>query len=108
MSQSALSAPAFVVAALEGNIVGGTLVEDELLVMERWTVRGPPLAGCTVGGILARFGISVLRRRTPGGDEQRMPPPDTPLQSGDVVLLQGSCEALAALRAAESATRPRP
>ena len=40
MSQSAISAPAFATAALDRAIVNSFMVNDALIVMQRWIVRG--------------------------------------------------------------------
>src|SRR6185436_21067444 len=39
MSQAALSAPTFAMAAIDASIANTFVVHDELVVMQRWTVR---------------------------------------------------------------------
>ena len=100
MSQSAISAPAFVMAALEGTVVNSMVVDDQLVVMERWPVRaGDRLCGRTVADVLAADSVHIIRRRPAGAAAQLMPAPGVTLCSGDDLLVQGTSEALAALRA---------
>ncbi|MCC6677725.1 MAG: potassium channel protein [Phycisphaerales bacterium] len=101
MSQSAISAPAFATAAIEPSIVSGTVVDDRLVVMQRWTLReGDGLAGRTVGEVLAerRVGVVELRAAGAAGAAALFPPPQTRLAAGDAVLVQGPYETLASLR----------
>lgn len=101
MSQSAISAPAFATAAIEPSIVSGTVVDDRLVVMQRWTLReGDGLAGRTVGDVLAQRRIGVVEHRAggEGAAVELFPPPQARLSAGDAVLLQGPYETLAALR----------
>jgi len=99
MSQSAISAPAFVMAALEGSIVGSLVVDDQLVIMQRWQVRRDgPLCGRTVGEIIQEYGVGVIERRTEGEPARLMPPPDTRLGEGDRLLVQGTFEVLNDLR----------
>lgn len=100
MSQSAISAPAFATAAIEPSIVSGTVVDDRLVVMQRWTLReGDGLAGRTVGEVLAERRIGVVEHRAREAAAALFPPPQTRLAAGDAVLVQGAYETLAALRA---------
>ncbi len=99
MSQSAISAPAFVTAALQEGIVASQLIGDTLVVMQEWHVNpGGPLADKSVGAVMTEYGVSVLAQRR-GGERRLVPPPDLLLAPGDELLVQGPFEALAALRA---------
>lgn len=99
MSQSAISAPAFVTAALEGPIVSSLVVGENLLVVERWTVqRGSALCDATVAALLRDYGLHVIERRPRDGAPQLMPPPDCRLVEGDVALVQGLWAKLRELR----------
>jgi len=98
MSQSAMSAPAFAMSALDAAIVSSTVVGDELVVMRRWRVepRGP-FDGRTVGQVMSAHGCAIAELRR-GGDSPRLfPPPDTALAVGDDVLVQGRMESIRAL-----------
>jgi len=98
MSQSALSAPAFVTAALEGAIVSSLLVNDELVLTQRWQVGDDsPLCGQTVGAVMSRYGVGITDRRPRDGQPRILPPPDTQLAAGDELLLQGTLLALEGL-----------
>lgn len=99
MSQSALSAPAFVLAAIEASIVSSQVIDDQLVVMERWTVAaGGPLSGKTVGEVMAAHGVALVERRPAGGSARLFPPPAMRLEAGDELLVQGPFEVLTLLR----------
>lgn len=99
MSQSAISAPAFVTAALERSIVSSLVLDDELVVMQRWNVlRGGPLCDKTIADVMATYGVSVVRRRPAGGPPQLIPSSDTHLVDGDELLVQGTFDVLTRLR----------
>jgi voltage-gated potassium channel len=106
MSQSALSAPAFVTAALDGFIVNSLLIGDQLVVIERCRVEsGGPLCGKTVADVMVAYGVAVLERRPRGAEPRFVPPPGTSLQADDVLLVQGTFQALSELRAKLSGSR---
>jgi Trk K+ transport system NAD-binding subunit len=99
MSQSAISAPAFAASAIEESIVGSTIVDDRLIVMQIWHVRdGGPLCHLTVGDVLAHYGFSVVRHRPADGEAKLFPPPATRLTRGDELLVQGPFETLIELK----------
>jgi len=101
MSQSAMSAPAFATAAIDPSILTSFLVDDRLIVMQRWVVHaGGPLCGRTVGAIMQEHGFGVLERQPARGALQVIPPPDTVLQADDRLVVQGPYEALTGLRRA--------
>ena len=109
MSQSALSAPAFVTAALDGAIVNSLVIGDQLVVVERWKIGvGSPLLGKTVADAMTECGITVVQRRTVDGAPRLMPPLDTRLTQGDEVLVQGTFEVLANLRKRMAGTASEP
>ncbi len=94
MSQSAMSAPAFATAAIDGSIVNSFVVGDQLVVMQHWTVRdGGPLCGMAVGDVTARYGFGIVERKA-GGASQLFPTADTRLAAGDRLIVQGPFDAL--------------
>lgn len=99
MSQSAISAPTFVMAAVEESIVSSMVVGDELVVMQRWYVQAEgPLGSKTIAEVMSEYGVNVVERQPWGGGSVLFPPPDTMLQGGDELLVQGKFETLSALR----------
>lgn len=100
MSQSAISAPAFAVAAIESSIVGSFIVGDQLIVMQRWEVReGGRLANKSVGQVIGDHGISVIEHRPGGRSPARLfPPPATMLNPGDELLIQAPFHTIDTLR----------
>jgi Trk K+ transport system NAD-binding subunit len=115
LSQSALAAPAFAMSALDPSIVSSFLVHDRLVVMHRWTVQSDgPLFGKTIGEVMADMGCAVVELRSGTAAARLFPPPDTELQPGDELLVQGPFETLSGLRARmgllgrESVVLPRP
>jgi Trk K+ transport system NAD-binding subunit len=94
MSQSAMSAPAFATAAIDGSIVNSFVVGDQLVVMQHWTVRNDgPLCGLSVGDVTGRYGFGIVERRA-GGVSRLFPTAETRLAAGDRVIVQGAFEAL--------------
>ena len=99
MSQSAMSAPAFAMAAVDPSIVNSFVVGEELIVLQRWTVSsGGPLAGATVGQVMAKLGCGVAEVCRGDAPPQLFPAPDTALRAGDQLLVQGPLKALNAVR----------
>lgn len=99
MSQSAISAPAFVMAAVESSIVSSMVVGGELVVMQRWYVQAEgPLSDRTIGEVMTEFGVNVVERQPWGGGSDLFPPPDTKLHSGDELLVQGKFDTLSEMR----------
>lgn len=99
MSQSAISAPTFVMAAVDSSIVGSVTVGDRLIVLQRWIVReSGPLCGKSIARVMRDWNVGVLERRPEGGEPQLMPPPNTRLLEGDELLVQGRYETLNELR----------
>lgn len=108
MSQSAISAPAFAMAAVDGSIVSSTIVHDQLVVTQRWHVRPDgPLCTKTVGDVMQEFGVGIVSRRSGADGALLMPPPGTRLVAGDELLVQGTFEVLSKLRAREDVTGRR-
>lgn len=103
MSQSAISAPLFAITALGHDILHPVLLNDQLVIMQRWVVReSGPLHGRTVGSILHDLGFSVVEFQRPNGEHKLFPPPDVELRAGDQLLVQGAYEAMMALHASAS------
>lgn len=110
MSQSAISAPAFAVAAIESSIVGSFVVGEQLVVMQNWEVwESGRLAFRTVGQVMSGHGICIIERRPAGsaGSPQLFPPPDTQLQPGDMLLIQAPYEKIQSLRVQKDAAPVR-
>lgn len=94
-SASSIAAPAFATAALERTIEGSLVVDDEIIVTQRWTVRkGDELDGRTVGELAEARSIGVLERSTPAGDRRFFPGPSTKLTAGDELVVQGTLATL--------------
>lgn len=107
MSQAALSAPTFGMAAVEPSIVSSIVVNDELVVMQRWEVQeGGPLCGKTVAQVLTEKGFTVVSREPQRGAAQLFPPPDAMLAAGDHLLVQGPYERLRELKRREKDGAP--
>lgn len=99
MSQSSISAPAFALAAVEPAVVNSFVVNDELIVIQRWNVQTDgPLVSLTCEQILRQHGCAVVEYRRLGGTPLLFPDPQTRLECGDEVLLQGRYETLLRLR----------
>ncbi len=93
MSQTAMSAPAFALAAVNPSIVGGFVVGDRLIVMKRWVVRhGGPFEGKSVGQVMKQLASSVVELHASGAAPVLFPDPNTVLQPGDRLLVQGPYE----------------
>jgi voltage-gated potassium channel len=99
MSQAALSAPTFAMAAIDASISNTFVVDDELVVMQLWTVTGDgPLAGKTVGDVLRELRFVTVKWQSAAGKAMLHPPPEQALAAGDSLMVQGSFEALLVLR----------
>lgn len=99
MSQAAMSAPAFAAAAIEPDIVNSFVVDDYLVILQKWRVRtGDFLEGRTVAEIATQHPISIVERKAHGEDGRLFPTPDTKVAVGDELLIQGRYEVLHELR----------
>lgn len=75
------------------------MVDDELIVVQRWFVRKDGLlCGSTVADVMVEFGFGVAERRPKDGSPRLFPPPDTRLVEGDEILVQGPFKDLQALK----------
>lgn len=110
MSQSAISAPSFTMAAVDKSIAYSFAVDDELVVMKNWCVcEGGPMCGRTVGEVMTEYGVGVVRRKTADGS-RLFPGPETRLGAGDELLVEGAFRSLLDLdrpAAAKSGGAPR-
>ena len=96
MSQSAISAPGFALAALDPALTHSYMLDDQLIVTRRTAVAaGGPLAGMTVGEVLAKHGFAVVRHCPSGERAALFPKPDVRLNVGDEVMVQGPFDGLA-------------
>ncbi len=99
MSESAISAPAFVMAAVDDTIVNSLVLNGELVVMQRWFVHeGGPLCGKSVARVMRDWNVGVVERTPRGGQPLLMPLPNTRLVEGDELLVQGTYQVLNQLR----------
>jgi len=106
MSQAALSAPTFAMAAVDGSIRSTQVIDNRLVVMQQWIVRSDgPLCGKTVAQVLADLSFSIVERRSSDGRTQLFPGPDVRLVSGDELIVQGAYDALVAHQSKERAAR---
>ncbi len=97
MSQSAISAPSFTMAAVDRSIEYSFAIDDRLVVMQRWQVcNGGPMCGRKVGDLMTEHGIGVVRRKSKDGS-RLFPGPETVLEPGDELLVEGEYTALTAL-----------
>lgn len=95
MSQSAMAAPAFATAAIDRANLNSMVVSDRLVVMQSWQVGpGGPLAGKTIGELMSAHGIGIVEHRRAAGEARLFPSPETVLQAGDRLLVQGAIERL--------------
>ena len=95
MSAASLAAPAFAVAALERDIVSSSVVDDTLVVTRRWTAtKGAPITGRTVADLMRDYGIGIVERKAKGGASRLFPPPETRIDEGDVLLVQGAFDVI--------------
>lgn len=110
MSQAAISAPTFAMAAIEPSVVSTLVVGDRLLVTQRWIARhGGPLSHKSVGELLEKHQFSVVELRRASA-VQLFPPPHTKIEVGDELVVQGTFEALQELTRNGTLTEwpPRP
>lgn len=99
MSESAISAPRFAMAAIDPSIVNSMVVEDRLVVMQRWKVeQDGPLCGRTIADVMSEYAFGVVERVPASGARRLFPLPNTRLEPGDEVLVQGTFQALTQLR----------
>jgi len=98
MSQSALSAPAFTVAALDPSIVN-SFVHDGCLVVARRVDVSETLELChkTIAEVMQSHHVGVLEHRRGSAPCQLYPEPSVALEPGDQVLLQGRFQDVEAL-----------
>lgn len=106
MSQSAISAPSFTMAAVDRSIEYSFAIDDQLVVMQRWRVcNGGPMCGRKVGEVMTEFGIGVVRRQSAEGS-RLFPGPETVLEDGDELLVEGEFTSLTALGQRLAGARP--
>jgi Trk K+ transport system NAD-binding subunit len=105
MSQAALSAPTFATSAVAPSIVGSFVVGNRLVVMQRWLVRQDgPLCGLTVGDVMRSRQIGVVEHTSPHCQATLYPSPETRLEPGDGLILQGPLQVLTELWRQNTAT----
>jgi len=106
MSQSAMSAPAFTMAAIDSSIVNSFAVGGRLVIMRRWTVLDDgPLCGRTVGQLMTDMNCCVAEIRSGAAPPTLFPPPEMELCAGDELLIQGPFETLSKLQSPSNERR---
>jgi voltage-gated potassium channel len=99
MSQSAISAPAFAMAAIDPSIINSFVVGNQLVVMQRWTVKsGGPMHDRTIAEVMHELGCSVVELGRGSDGSKLFPSPTIKLVAGDELVLQGPYENVARLR----------
>ena len=99
MSQAALSAPTFAMAAMDASIANTFAVDDELIVMQRWVIRpDSPLHGRSVADLLNDYQFCTVRQQRASGVVRLFPPANVLFEAGDELVVQGSFAALVELR----------
>lgn len=107
MSQSAISAPAFATAAIDKSIVNSFVIDNRLIVMQRWAVQHDgPLCGKTIADLMSELNVGVVERRVAGGEPVLFPAPDTRIGENDQLLVQGRFEVLAELKRSSAEAQP--
>ena len=98
MSPSALSAPTFATSAIAPATVSSVVLDGQVVSMQRWLVRTDgPLCGRTILDVMAEERLSVVEH-VRGASHTICPMPDTTLEPGDGLMLQGPIKRLQALR----------
>ncbi len=103
MSQSAMSAPSFAVAALETTVVNTMVVANRLIVAQRWRVEPDGmLDGLTVADVMRQWRCVVVELFSPPENRRLFPAPELPLHPHDEVIVQGTLEDLILARREET------
>ncbi|MHC4990123.1 MAG: potassium channel family protein [Planctomycetota bacterium] len=98
MSQSQISAPMFATAAVVPSIVNSFVVDNRLVVMQRWLVRQDgPLCGKSIQQVIEEMKVVVVEHRPGEGEPRLFPPPTVQLRAGDGLIVQGPFEVVAEL-----------
>lgn len=103
MSQSAISAPAFATAALDRTIINSFVVDNELVVLQRWSITpGHAWIGRSVADLVNDHQVHVLEIKRggagPAGRPMLIPKLAERLEAGDEVVVQGRHTQLRDLR----------
>lgn len=99
MSQAALSAPTFAMAAMDPSIANTFAIDDELLIMQRWVIRREsPLHGRTVADLLNDYQFCTVRQQRSDGSVRLFPAASAKFEAGDELVVQGAFAALVELR----------
>lgn len=98
VSQTALAAPTFAMSAIAPSIVSTFVVNNQLVVLQRWSVRRDgPMCGQTIGQVMEQQGLTIVERIPRIGERMLFPPPSTELVEGDQLLVQGLYEKVQSL-----------
>ena len=109
MSQAEMSAPAFATVAIDPSIVNSFMIDDQLVIMQRWVVNEKgPLCGKTVGDVLTKYGFGVVKQKSTEDKVSLFPSSDTLLEAGDRLVVQGPFQALAKLRRRSTSLQETP
>ncbi|MCG3136630.1 MAG: hypothetical protein HJJLKODD_00465 [Phycisphaerae bacterium] len=99
LSPSTRAAPAFALAAMDPAITDSFIIDEQLIVMQRWRVHATgPLQGRTISQLMKDFTLGVVELKRPTGEVRLFPPPEQLLQPGDELVVQGPYDKLEQLR----------
>jgi uncharacterized protein with PhoU and TrkA domain len=98
LSTTALAAPTFAAAAVVGNVVATTVLDDELLLTVAWTLtQDDRFTGKSVGEVMEHHSVVVLRVSSAERGARLFPPPSEVLRLGDALVVQGRYDDLVGL-----------
>ncbi|HEY5958151.1 MAG TPA: NAD-binding protein, partial [Polyangiaceae bacterium] len=98
LSTAALAAPTFAAAAVVGNVIATTVIDDQLLVTVRVRVgHDDPWCGRTIREVNSRHRICVLGHQRDDKTTTLFPAPTEALNAGDELIVQGLYDELIAL-----------
>jgi voltage-gated potassium channel len=90
LSTAALAAPTFAAAAVVGNVLSTTVLDDQLLVTVRTQLRlDDPFCGRSVADIMTQHRLCVLGHRGKTGPMSLFPPVNLILEPDDELVVQG-------------------
>lgn len=99
-SASAVAAPAFAAAAIEGTIESSIVVGDEIVVSQRRTVAASDaFEGLSVGELASKRAMGVIEFRRKG-ERRFFPGPEVRFEVGDEVVIQGTLDTVMAVSVA--------
>jgi Trk K+ transport system NAD-binding subunit len=101
LSTAALAAPTFATAALVGNVIATTVLDDQLLVTVRIRLDSHDRwCGRSIAAVTANRRLCVLGVRRNAGEMELFPTPEAVIGSGDELIVQGLYDELVTLAVA--------